>query len=320
MALKITKAADPIVINRLKTVIYGPPGVSKSSVAFTAAAPLTLDFDGGAYRAPNRKDIVQIRAWSDVESITAEDLAAYQTIIMDTAGRALDVLATDIIAANPKHGTGGALNQRGFGELKRRFIAFLNLLISFDKDVILIAHMDEQHKGDDVLERLDVQGGSKGELYKSADAMGRLVIENGSRYLKFSPTDAAFGKNPGQLEPLKVPLHTDKAFDGWLAGVIQQIKDKLNEQTEAQRVAAGEQEWFRANLPNAKTAEDVNGLIERAKAGGAVTSKLLADRAVELKLVFDKEAKAYVEKPKDPAAPPTDNKPATETAEPAKAA
>ncbi len=220
MALKITKAADPITVDRLNMVIYGPPGIAKTSLAFTADAPLLLDFDNGSHRAANRKDVVRVASWSDIAGIDAGDLEPFKTVIVDTAGRALDALSVDIIKSNPKHGRGGALTLQGYGELKSRFGSFLKLLNSFGKDVILIAHMDEQRNGDDVIERLDVQGGSKGEIYKAADAMGRLVIENKQRWLMFSPTDAAFGKNPGQLEPLKVPHFESADFEGFLGRVI----------------------------------------------------------------------------------------------------
>jgi hypothetical protein len=294
MALKITRAADPITIDRLKLVIYGQPGVAKTSVSFTAEAPLLLDFDGGSYRAANRKDIVRIEQWSDAASITQDDLEPYKTVIIDTAGRALDLLTVDIIKSDPKKGSGGTLSLQGYGVLKARFGSFLNLLNSFGKDVILVAHMEEKQRGDEVIERLDVQGGSKGEIYKAADAMGRLVIENGHRWLKFSPTDAAFGKNPGQLEPLKVPTADSPDFDGFLGRVIQQTKDRLNELTADQQATAEEQKWFRETLPTVAVADEINGLIGRAKAGGKACSAMLAARATELGFTYDKPAGAYV--------------------------
>jgi hypothetical protein len=300
MPLKIVRAADPITITRLKMVIYGQPGVSKSSVAFTAEAPLLLDFDGGAHRAPNRKDIVQIGGWSEAAAITAEDLAGYKTVIIDTAGRALDALTMDIIAGNAKMGNGGALSLQGYGVLKSRFGAFLNLLNSFGKDVVLVAHMEEKQRGDDIIERLDVQGGSKNEIYKSADAMGRLVIENGQRFLKFSPTDAAFGKNPGQLDALPVPHFTKPEFATFLAGVIQTTKDRLNELTEDQRKAVAEQDKFRADVLDAKDAAGINALIERAKAGGPVMIQALHRRALDLGLTPDKASGTYIAKPAEP--------------------
>jgi hypothetical protein len=299
--LKITRASDPITVDRLNMVIYGPPGIAKTSLAFTAEAPLLLDFDKGSHRAANRKDVVRVEAWSDVVGITAEDLAPFKTVIVDTAGRALDALTVDIIAANPKHGRGGALTLQGYGELKARFGSFLKLLNSFGKDVVLIAHMDEQRNGDDVVERLDVQGGSKGEIYKAADAMGRLVIVNGQRWLRFSPTDAAFGKNPGQLEPLQVPHFDSPEFDGFLGGVIQQTKDRLNELTEVQKEAVAEQQWFRSALANVTTADQINGLLGRASAAGRASKIMVRDHANKLGLTFDKSSMLYVAKPAETA-------------------
>lgn len=293
-ALKITRAADPIKVERLNVTIYAAPGLGKTSLAFTAEAPLLLDFDSGAHRAINRKDAVRVTDWSDVAGITAEDLAPFKTVIVDTAGRALDVLTPDIIRANPKHGRGGALTLQGYGELKTRFTAFLKLLNSFGKDVVLLAHMDEQRSGDDVLERLDMQGGSKNEVFKASDAMGRIVLQNGQRRLLFSPTDAAFGKNPGQLPPLDIPHMTSPDFEGFLGRVIRQTKDALNAQTEAQKEAADEQAWFRSVLPGIDDANGINELLDRAKKAGRAVSKMLADRAKDIGLTFDKASGAYV--------------------------
>lgn len=294
MAIRITRAAEPITVERLNMVIYGPPGIGKSSLAFTASNPLLLDFDRGGHRAANRKDMVVVDSWRDVADIAPEDLEPFDTVIMDTAGRALDSLTADIIRSNPKHGRGGALTLQGFGELKSRFAAFLKLLNSFGKDVVLIAHMDEQRSGDDIIERLDMQGGSKGEVYKAADAMGRIVIVNGQRWLHFSPTDAAFGKNPGQLEPLAIP-HCDKPeFADFLADVIQRTKDKMNALTEAQREAKAEQDWFRETLPGVTDAAGINRLIERAGHGGQACKALVAARAKEIGLTFDKAKGAYI--------------------------
>lgn len=291
MALKITRATDPIRVDRLNVCIYGQPGAGKTSLAFTASRPLLLDFDQGAHRAAGRKDTVQVKAWGDVAGISAGDLADFDTVVVDTAGRALDCLSSDIIRRNPKAGRGGALTLQGYGTLKAEFVAFLKLLNGFGKDVVLIAHMDEQRNGDDIIERLDVQGGSKGEIYKSADAMGRVFVKGGTRQLDFSPREGSFGKNPGQLDVLEIP-HPDRDPE-FFAGVVQAIKDKLNALTADQAEAQLKLAKLRESLADVEDAEGVNSLIASAKDAGKAGKALLHDRALALGLQFDAKAGGY---------------------------
>lgn len=293
MALRITRAADPITVERLNVCLYAQPGIGKTSLAFTAASPLLLDFDQGAHRASNRKDTVRVASWGDVAGITAEDLAPYSTVVVDTAGRALDVLTADIIRRNPKAGRGGALTLQGYGTLKAEFVAWLKMLNGLGKDVILVAHMDEQRNGDEIIERLDVQGGSKGEIYKAADAMGRIMIRDSKRVLNFSPTDASFGKNPGQLEPLLIPHKDAPEFCDFMAGVIQSIKDRLNMLTAEQEAEQAILDQWRVNLADAEDVQAINVLLTDAKDASKPVKALLHERATKLGLHFDTKAGEY---------------------------
>ena len=298
--LKITKSSQPIETKTVTAVIYAPPGVGKTSMAFTAEKPLLLDFDKGAHRARNRRDVVQIEKWEDVTSITAEDLAGYKTVVVDTAGRALDVLTVDIIKANPKHGRGGALTLQGYGELSSKFTAWTKMIRSFGLDVVLLAHSDEQRSGDEVIERLDVQGGSKKEIYKSADIMGRIYLATGRRILNLSPTDTAFGKNPGQLPALEVPDYAKEA--DFLATVIARTKAALNALSAEQAAAAAALAEWAERIEKAATVEDFNGLIEPARGADEAVREnvkrlLWKTAAQKQKLSFDAKAGVFVAPP-----------------------
>jgi hypothetical protein len=293
MPLRITKASDPIKVETITMCLYGVPGLGKTSTAFTAEKPLLLDFDHGAYRAGNRGDTVQVASWADVTAITQSDLAAYKTLVVDTAGRALDCLTADIIDRDPKAGRGGNLTLQGYGALKGAFIGWLRLMRSFGLDVILIAHSDEQRKGDELIERLDAQGSSKNEIYKSADVMGRLYLAGQVRTLNFSPTDTAFGKNPAQLPPLAVPSFADQPQ--YLAGVIASIKASLNKLSSDQQSAQAALATWAERIAGAATMEDFDGLVTTAKAEGAPKSvgALIAKAAKVKGFLWSKAANAF---------------------------
>lgn len=293
MALKITLAADPIPVTRITMAIYGDPGVGKTTLAFTAERPLLFDFDNGAHRAANRQDTVRVATWADVDGVTAADLAPYSTIIVDTAGRMLDALSADIIANDAKLGKGGVLSQQGWGRLKQRFTAWLKMLNQSGKDVILIAHGTEKQDGETVNARLDVQGGSKDEIYKSVDAMGRVFIRSGKRVLCFDPTESAFGKNPGQLPILDIPNPISPDF---MANIVSQTKAALNAQTEAQQKAAAKIEEWREVIAKLASADDFNGRLDEIKGQSKPIQKLFADAATAKGLVFDAQAKQYAAK------------------------
>lgn len=292
MALKILSAADPITVDRITVALYGDPGVGKTTLAFSADKPLLFDFDNGAHRASNRQDTVRVSAWAEVENVTQDDLAPYNTIIVDTAGRMLDRLAADIISKDAKMGKAGVLSQQGWGRLKTRFVAWLKMLNDSGKDVVLIAHGTEKMDGETVNARLDVQGGSKDEIYKSVDAMGRVYIRNGKRVLNFDPTESAFGKNPAGFGIIEIPSPVPRDF---LASIIADTKAALNAQTEAQREAAERLEQWREAIELLETADDFNGKLADIKGQPRPIQQLFASAAKAKGLDFDKTAGKYVQ-------------------------
>lgn len=295
MTLRITKSTDVIEVKNLTACIYAVPGVGKSTLGFTADRPLLLDFDQGSYRAGNRGDVVQVTTWGDVTSITAADLEPYRTLVVDTAGRALDALTVSIIHDNPKMGRGGALTLQGYGELKSRFVAWTKLVRSFGLDVVLISHSDEQRNGDEVIERLDMQGGSKNEIYKAADVMGRLYLSGGKRVLNFSPTDTAFGKNPAQLPAIEVPHYS--AEPAFLAGVLDRIRTELNKQSAEQMEVAGMLADWKATIDEANTADEFNALVPKTQESDKRVrdnvKRLLVKVAKDKGIDFDKKTGVF---------------------------
>ena len=297
MALRIVSASDPLTISTVILAAYAGPGYGKTSLAATADKPIVFDFDKGIHRSAVRCDSVQVGTWTDVSLMRPEDLAPYNTIVVDTAGRALDALAADIIAGNPKAGRGdGSLTLQGFGTLKRRFAQWVAFLQSINKDLVLICHMDEQKNGDEVQERIDAQGASRNEIYKKADAMCRIRLDaKDQRYLDFDPRQGGFGKNPAQLP--KIPFPDPRQNPHFLADVIGQIKGALNHMTEDQAKARKEQEEWIAAMAECETLDCFNEKMvplakERRGGLGAFVKAEAKRRGYE----FEKASGLYIEK------------------------
>ncbi|MEL6362842.1 MAG: ATP-binding protein, partial [Pseudomonadota bacterium] len=277
MALKITSAYEPLKVAAICTTIYSQPGLGKTSLAFTASNPLLFDFDHGAYRAVSRKDTVQVTDWEDVANVRAEDLEPYDTIVLDTVGKALDALANDIIRKNPKMGYSGALNQQGWGQLGVRFSAFLRKMKGFGKDIVLLSHMDEKADGDSIKERLKISGGSKDLVLTDSDMIARISIHHKERLLVFSPTETSFGKDPASFGEIPIPGSESPKFSGFLAEVIASTKASLNAMSEEQTKHQVEVEWFENTLVDVTTPDQLNDLLGRAKQAGRDVSKMIVD-------------------------------------------
>ena len=298
--LVVTKSTDPITRSTIIVAVYGYPGAGKTTLGFSADAPLLLDFDLGAHRTQFRGDAVQIEKWSDVASLSAEDLKPYKTIIVDTAGRCLDVMSLDIMAEDPKTRTRtGQLSLGGWGALKSRFAAWLRELRSYGLDVVLLAHGVEKSDGDDLILRPDVPGGSYGEIFKVADGVGYLRILNAERVLAWDPQDRFVGKNPGMIAPAAIPNMEEAPL--YLGGLITIIKDRMgNISNDAAEIKDAVVDW-RDKVKDAKSAKALTGLVGDANLllkGAALlqVKRLIADRAKGLKVSWNADKEAFVKK------------------------
>ena len=263
--IRIVNATEPISVESIVLMIYGQPGIGKTSIAFTSEAPLCLDFDKGSHRSKFRKDSVSASSWDDTKDLSEEDLALYQTIVVDTVGRALEALSREIIRSNPKMGQAdGALTIQGYGSLKARFAAWLSTLRSFGKDVILVAHEKEDKKGDDLIVRPDITGGSYGEVFRSADAVGYANIVNRKPVLHFCASDDILAKGPRTLGDIAIPnLEQDPTF---CARIIDEIKGELGKMSESSAEAKKRVEEIRVVVESAQNPEALTQLVTELKA------------------------------------------------------
>lgn len=295
--LRIIRGTEPIPVDHPVMLIFGQPGICKTSLAYSADDPLLLDCDQGAHRAINRRDTQAIRTWADIDALldTPSALDPYKTIVPDTVGRLLDLLTADIIDQSPKYARDGSLTQQGWGVLKSRFRTFLTRLRAMGKDVILIAHAREDKDGDVTQVRPDIQGGSYGEVLKSADFVGYVAMVGKHRVLDFSPTDRWVGKNPASWRPIQVPAPAKATR--LLAELVDEGRKALGDISADAAVTVNQIEACRTAVAGYTTVDQVNAgftaLQSQPPMVQAQAKRFLHDRAKALGFIADAETKTY---------------------------
>ncbi|HOM06016.1 MAG TPA: ATP-binding protein [Candidatus Kapabacteria bacterium] len=288
--MKIIKANEPLTVTSLKVLIYGEPGVGKTSVASTAEAPILLDFDKGAYRTPFRSDVMEVNNYLEIFSIS-EHLKDYKTIIIDTVDTFLDFIGSHILQDDPRL----AKNKLQFyGRLKDEFSNVMKVFSAQNKDIIMISHLKEKEEGDLRIKRPAITGGSYDKVLQVADLVGFMYMANTNRVINFNPTDTSVGKNSANLDLVTVPnLNNNPTF---FKELLQKVKQSLNIAIQNEKKAVDIVKEYKSIIEDADL-EVLNSLLSDLPTLNTATKKqvweLMKRRANELNLVFDNNVKLF---------------------------
>ena len=300
--MKIVKKEDPIELKQLITLIFGEPGVGKTSLGFSTNKPLLLDFDRGAHRSAFRGDSVQVESWDEVANLQAKDLKGFDTIVVDTVGRQLDLITAHLAAHDSRlTRSTGELSLQGYGALKAAFHAWIHRLQTFGLDIVLVAHSREDKRArDEVVQRPDIQGGSFAEVLKVTDMVGFLHHSQGGAVLDFSPTETHIGKNAPGFDPFMVPdLNQSPAF---LADVFAEAKEILNTRNHASQATANTVSEWRKGIDGTADGEELSQVLDQAKkklekaepSAWVQVRTLIAEQSKALGVTYDKKSGHFV--------------------------
>lgn len=288
----------------IKVLIYGQPGLGKSTLALSAPAPLLLDFDNGVHRIStlHQTDTVQIEKWDDVLAVLKEDLSNYKTLVIDTASKMLDYMGMYLIAKNPKLGkANGALSLQGYGERKAEFNNFLKQVSLSGKHLVFVAHDKEEKEGDNKIVRPDIGGTSGGDLIKELDLVGYMEAIGKKRTISFDPCERFYGKNTCNLDSVIELTHLEQ---GKANNMLTSIFNDYHKSLETRKQIGVEynklMEVVNEKIESIKDADTANEVMAWAKGyeNFIWDAKLLASmgiskKAKELELVFEKKTNLY---------------------------
>lgn len=305
---KIKKPHELSVQTYIKALIYGQPGIGKTTFALSTPRPVLLDFDNGVHRvnAMHQTETLQVESWQDVIEVMADgSLNSYQTIVIDTAGKMLDAMGAYLIKNNPKLGkANGALTLQGYGERKCEFTNFVKRISLMGKHIIFVAHEKEEKEGEVKYIRPEVGGSSGNDLYKELDLIGYMEAIGTKRTISFLPQEKYYAKNAcGLNETIQLPeLKEGVANNFFTTNVIGMYQKTLQERKE--KVAEYNEliDIINEKIENITDADTANEVMEWAikYEGHFWTSKLVASQAFnakckELELIFNKKTKKYTD-------------------------
>jgi len=190
----IRKPNEIQVQTKIKALVYGQSGTGKTTLALSAPKPLLLDFDGGASRlnTEHRVDTVQIKTWAEVNQVLSEDLAAYETIVVDTVGKMLDCIITSVCA-------GRIPRIQDWGSINNTFSTFCRTLSGLNKNIIFVAHRDNRKEGDNNVFVPAIREKSYNSIVTELDLVGYIESREGKRVITFDFSDRNDGKNTCNL-------------------------------------------------------------------------------------------------------------------------
>ncbi|MDP2235017.1 MAG: ATP-binding protein [Bacteroidales bacterium] len=285
----------PVVI-----VIYGEPGIGKTSLFNTCESPLLIDFDRGVDRSIMRQDTLLVSKWEDVQvEEKAGTFNAYKTIGIDTAKAALDDFLMSYVI---KQDYATAKNKlKAYGAIGDEFKLFVNNRRADNAELVIIAHAKDEKEGDTIKKIPDVTGQSYNLLLRIADQVGYMRTINNKRSIQWEPTDTTIGKNVARLPITEIPNETDPDFPTYMANIIERVKDAIANMSEAQREALEKVSKYQELISRTEDPEDLTKLLavvsELPPTYSLALRKLVSERGKALGFVVNRNSKAFEKVP-----------------------
>lgn len=306
----IKRPSELSVKDTLTAIIYGQPGIGKTTLACSAPSPVLLDYDGGISRVngAHQVDTVQVTSWEDTQTALDEIRKAgtYRTIIIDTVGKMLAYMEDYIKQTNPQmKQRDGSLSLKGYGVRKQMFLQLLKDVSVMGMNIIFVAHEKEERQGDDTRVRPEISGSAASDLVKEMELVGYMQAIGTDRTITFDPSERYYTKNTCNMHGIiKVPevVDTDGNATGennFFSLVVDAYKAQQQRNIDTNKRNEAQVAEIKAKVAAIANADDANDFVEWAKgmdfAGNAkgVAAMALRERAAQLGLKLNKAEGRY---------------------------
>ena len=296
---------------KMSIIIQGSPGVGKTTLAQSAPKVLTIDADNGMCRVKpqHRQDASVCTTFDEVLADIKAAKGQYETIVIDTGGALVEMMKQYVVD-NPKEYKGGAkatggISLQGFGFVKQLWNDFTaDLRRNFN--VVILFHESAERNGDDgTFYQIVVEGSTRNTVYQSADLAARLFINNGQRYLGFTPTEQYSAKACFGISGLvQGPELKDGQPNDFLTKLFAKVRENLEEETKALNHEQNEYKEVMAAI--GRICEGITGLdtidgafeafnsLEHVSTSKKEGAAMINKRCKEVGIKWDKAQKKWV--------------------------
>lgn len=266
--MKIKKLKDLDVNKPISILLYGEPGIGKTTLAIGSPKPMVIDLDRGLDRVDERfsgdsVEYMEVDAYEDIlEFMQSDEIKKYESIVIDTFGKFIDVMFDYLARKTPKlRMYNGQPSQAGWGQIKTVASKFIQDLLKLNKNIIFIAHEKDDKRGEEIITRPDISGASGKELIKEIDLVGFMSNKGGNRTICFEPGDYFVAKNGLGLSGfMEVP--PDNSFFNKLLDKVQKKRENRKRLREEYDELLLEQD---TKLSKVGTPDDLDLLIKELK-------------------------------------------------------
>ena len=297
------------VKKKYRMLIAGFPGIGKTTVALSAPKPLLVDVDKGIdrVRVNERKDFTQPINYEELLQDLNSDLSDYETLVLDTGGKLLDLMKPYVIKQDSKNGQkdGQTLSMKGYGAVGKEFARLADYIAyTLNKNVVIVFHAKEDKDGEATKLRILVEGATKDNVWQPMDLGGFIEMYNGKRTIGFDNCERYYAKGTHGIHGIReIPDLTNsnnkndfltKLFEEMDNNIVEEQK-YFEEQKKAYEEVMNEVNPIIENM----TFENVKEVIEKMRTINHVLTsekelkhkfKLKVD---ELGLVWNKDTKEY---------------------------
>ena len=222
-------------------ILYGPPGIGKTTLALSAPDPILIDFDHGISRvkAQHRKATMVCKTYEEVLSdVERPEIASFKTFVIDTGGSFVTYLQDWAMRTNPAQNRqkNGALSLKGFGAVKQEFQRFTGYVRDvMRKNIIYVFHSDEQKDKDgNPIQRLLCEGAVRNIVWQPCDFGGYMQMIGTRRVISFTPETEFFAKGCYGIEGQReIPTLRQTDTNDFLTRLFEEARSNIEADNEA---------------------------------------------------------------------------------------